>query len=121
MPQLLRKYSILFLVAVLGFQQAQGQAAKFNYHIGLNTGISSEEIVPFWLAANRYGAIPTSDHLLLNAALFSNFKKPENDFGIAYKISATGFIANENSTTGYIADENTVLINELFLRLHYKN
>ncbi|SNR30027.1 Capsule assembly protein Wzi [Lutibacter agarilyticus] len=114
---------IIFGLFLLFFTfNSKGQEIEhFNYNISLNSGISSYETLPFWLVSNRYGSVPNSNFGALNASIFSNLKKPTKNFGIAYKASATGFIANENTTTGYIADKNSVFINELYVRLQYKN
>jgi len=101
----------LLLSLLLSVFLATAQTDHFNYSASLNSGISSAETLPFWLVSNRYGAVPDSDFGLLNAAIYSDFKKADKDFGIAYKISATG----------YLAQENELLINEMYLRLQYKN
>jgi hypothetical protein len=108
MKQLGLKFLLIFFL--LNCLSIKAQQNNFNYVVSLNGGLSSSETLPFWLVSNRYGAVPNSDFGLLNAALYSNFKKPTKDFGIAYKISATG----------YIADESNLLINEMYLRLQYK-
>ena len=110
MKQFFIKISLVLYV-LFGISSVNAQDEKFNYLITLNAGISSDEALPFWLVSNRYGSVPDSDFGLLNASLYSNFKKPSKDFGIAYKVSATG----------YLAEENALLINEMYLRLQYKN
>jgi len=124
--QLFMKYSPIkfILISILFFAghfQILAQENNTQYNVTLGAGLSSDETLPFWLVSNKYGAVPNTDYLLLNASIYSNLKKADKDFGIAYKINATGFIGNENATTGYIADENAVIINEMYLRLQYKN
>ena len=82
-----------------------------NYAIELNSNISSKETLPFFLTSNKFGTIPNSDNILLNTAIFSNFKNDNNTFDFAYKASITGFIA----------DENDILINELYASIAFKN
>lgn len=115
------KFIFISILFFTGHFQVSAQENNTHYNVTLGAGLSSNETLPFWLASNRFGAVPNTDHLLLNASIYSNLKKADKDFGIAYKINATGFIGNENATTGYIADENAVLINEMYLRLQYKN
>jgi len=111
----------LVLYLIFGLSSAYAQDENFNYLVTLGSGLSSETTLPFWLESNRFGSVPNTDYLLLNASIYADLKKENKDFGIAYKLNATGFIGNENATTGYVADGNSVLINELYLRLQYKN
>ncbi|MFD1294221.1 hypothetical protein ACFQ5N_10270 [Lutibacter holmesii] len=78
--------------------------------VELNTGASTAKTLPFWLTANKYGAIPTSDYGSLNAYIGKGFKQNENDWDIAYK----------GSFTGYLATENSVFVNELYASVRYK-
>lgn len=82
-----------------------------NYIVELNSSISSKETLPFFLTANKFGTIPNSNNLLLNTAVFSDFKNKNNTFDIAYKASITG----------YTADKNEILINELYVSIASKN
>lgn len=112
---------LISFIFYAGYFQVWAQKSTVHYDVTLGAALSANETLPFWLASNRYGSVPNTNHLLLNAAIYSNLKKPENNFGISYKFSATGFIANENIATGYVADKNALLINEGYLRLQYKN
>ena len=71
--------SILFFV---GHFQVFSQENDIHYDVTLGAGLSSNETLPFWLVSNRYGAVPNTDHLLLNASIYSNLKKADKDFGI---------------------------------------
>ena len=87
------------------------EAHSQNYSVELNSNISSKETLPFFLTANKFGAIPNNNNLLLNTAIFSDFKNNDNTFNIAYKASISGIIANEND----------VIINELYTSIATKN
>ncbi len=41
-----------------------------NYVVELNSNISSKENLPFLLTANKFGAIPNSNNVLLNTTIF---------------------------------------------------
>jgi hypothetical protein len=105
------KFACFLGLIFFNISPAFSQTSDINYSVSLGAGVSSEETLPFWLVSNRYGNIPNSDYGLLNMAVFSNLKKENKDFGIAYKLSATGALAQENS----------LIINEMYLRLQYKN
>lgn len=121
MNNLATKLSLVLLLFCFGLSPIYSQENNIHYDVTLGAGLSSDETLPFWLVSNRYGSVPNTDHGLLNAAIYADLKKADKDFGIAFKINATGFIANENATTAYVADENAILINEMYLRLQYKN
>ncbi len=97
--------SFILFFSVLFKIQAQ------NYLVELNSNLSSKETLPFLLTANKFGVIPNNNNLLLNTAIFSDFKKPNNRLDVAYKASITG----------YIADKNEILINELYVSIASKN
>jgi len=91
------KFIFISILFFAGHFQVFSQENDIHYDVTLGAGLSSNETLPFWLVSNRYGAVPNTDHLLLNASIYSNLKKADKDFGIAYKINATGFIGNENA------------------------
>ena len=101
----------LFLLCFLIVFSLKSQSKDVNYTIHSSTGLSSDTILPFWLSANQYGAVPNSDYGLLNTAIFKDYDTPNTLFDISYKASATGFIAQENKT----------LLNELYLGVRFKN
>ena len=109
----------LFLILFTLNSKAQ-KTKNIHYTVSVNSAISSDETLPFWLVSNKNGTVPNSNFGSVNTSIFSNFKKSDKDFGIAYKLNATGFIGNENNFTGYIADGNQLLINEIYVRLQYK-
>lgn len=82
-----------------------------NYTVELNSNISSKETLPFLLTANKFGTIPNSDNILLNTAIYSDFKNNNNTLDIAYKASITGYTANKND----------IFINELYASIATKN
>ncbi|HEY9169457.1 MAG TPA: capsule assembly Wzi family protein [Lutibacter sp.] len=94
----------------LSFAQVFSQNNPLNYSVELNSGISSEDTLPFWMTANNNGAVPNSHHSSVYAALFSDFKATESDFSFSYKASFTG----------YLASKNDFFINELYVSLKHK-
>jgi len=82
-----------------------------NYTVELNSNISSKETLPFFLTANKFGAIPNNNNILLNTTIFSDFKNNNSKIDVAYK----------TSISGYIADKNKLLINELYVSIAFKN
>ena len=88
-----------------------GQEREYGYEGFLNTGLSSDVTLPFWLESNRYGTIPDSNHLLLNTAIFSDYTDPDKFFDFSFKASATG----------YIATESKLLLNELYVGIRLQD
>ena len=107
----MKNVGLLFLIYLIPLCSLQSQTKDVNYSIHSSTGLSSDTTLPFWLVANRYGAVPNSDYGLLNTAIFKDYDTPETLFDLSYKASATGFIAQENK----------LLLNELYLGLRFKN
>lgn len=107
----IRTYSLLLFFMIFEIFTLFAQKKELSYEVGLNGGLSSEENLPFWMTANKFGAIPNSDYLLLSAALFSEFQQPEKNFDFSYK----------GSFSGYLADENHAIVNELYMSLRFKN
>ena len=101
----------LFLLCFVIVFSLKSQSKDVNYTIHSSTGLSSDTILPFWLSANQYGAVPNSDYGLLNTTIFKAYDTPNTLFDISYKVSATGFIAQENK----------LLLNELYLGVRFKN
>ena len=100
-------FIVLFFVLIL---PTFGQEKELNYEVNLSSGLSSATTLPFWLASNRFGTVPDSDHVLLNTSVFSDFNKPDQFFDFSYKASGTG----------YIAKTNEALINELYFAVRLK-
>ncbi|WP_111709665.1 capsule assembly Wzi family protein [Lutibacter citreus] len=95
----------IFILFVISQMQSQ------NYLVELSSNVSAKETLPFFLRANKFGAVPNNNNVLLNTAIFSDFKDSNDLFKFSYKASVTG----------YIADKNDILINELYGSLLFKN
>jgi hypothetical protein len=110
----LKKIPIKFLLAVilycLGFIQGFSQNNPLNYSVGLNSAISSEKTLPFWMTANTFGTVPNSGYGSVYASMFSDFKESESNFSFSYKASFTA----------YLASKNDFFINELYASLKFK-
>ena len=107
----MKKYILLFLLCFISVCSLKSQSKDLQYAIKTSAGLSSDTTLPFWLVANQYGSVPDSDYGLLNTSVFKTFDTPETLFDISYKVSATGFIAQENK----------LLVNELYLGVRFKN
>ena len=107
----MKKCILLFLLCFISVFSLKSQPKDLQYAIKTSAGLSSDTTLPFWLVANQYGAVPDSDYGLLNTSIFKNYDTPETLFDISYKVSATGFMAQENK----------VLVNELHLGVRFKN
>ena len=107
----MKNIGFLFLLFLIPFCSLKSQTKDISYTISTSAGLSSDTKLPFWLVANQYGSVPDSDYGLLNTSVFKTFDTPETLFDISYKVSATGFIAQENK----------VLVNELYFGVRFKN
>ena len=107
----MKKCILLFLLCFISVFSLKSQPKDLQYAIKTSAGLSSDTTLPFWLVANQYGAVPDSDYGLLNTSIFKNYDTPETLFDISYKVSATGFMSQENK----------VLVNELHLGVRFKN
>ena len=107
----MKKCILLFLLCFISVCSLKSQPKDLQYAIKTSAGLSSDTTLPFWLVANQYGSVPDSDYGLLNTSIFKTFDTPETLFDISYKVSATGFMAQENK----------LLVNELYLGLRFKN
>lgn len=104
------KFLVAWILYCLSFTQAFSQNNSLNYSVRLNSAISSESSLPFWMTANKFGAVPNSHHSYVYAALFSDFKATESNFSFSYKASFTG----------YLASKKDFFINELYGSLKFK-
>ncbi|SDW46341.1 Capsule assembly protein Wzi [Lutibacter oricola] len=106
------KLSYLFSIVIsLIVIDSIAQNNSFFYEVELNSGVSSEKTLPFWMTANKFGKIPNSNYALTTATFgksFSNNNSNKIDF------------AFKGSITGSIAEENDAIINELYASLKYK-
>ena len=107
----MKNTGLLFLLFFISIYSLQSQTKDVNYTIHSSMGLSSDTTLPFWLAANQYGAVPDIDYGLLNTAIFKDYDTPNTLFDLSYKASATGFIAQESK----------LLLNELYLGVRFKN
>jgi len=107
----MKKCILLFLLCFISVCSLKSQSKDLQYAIKTSAGFSSDTTLPFWLVANQYGSVPDSDYGLLNTSIFKDYDTPETLFDISYKVSATGFMAQENK----------LLVNELYLGLRFKN
>ena len=97
---------ICFFTALNSYSQDLG----LNAGVELNTGVSTESVLPFWATANQYGTIPNSSYTSLNTYIGHEFRNPQQNWDFAYK----------GSFTGYLAEENLVFINELYGSIRFK-
>ena len=107
----MKKCIFLFLLCFISVCSLKSQSKDLQYAIKTSAGLSSDTTLPFWLVANQFGSVPDSDYGLLNTSIFKDYDTPETLFDISYKVSATGFIAQENK----------LLVNELYLGVRFKN
>lgn len=107
---MLLKFLLALTLFCIGFCQGFAQNNPFNYSLVLNSAVSSESTLPFWLTANKFGAVPNSRHSSVYAEVFSDFKDSESKFSFSYK----------TSFTGYLASKNNFFINELYGSLKFK-
>ena len=110
MKKTLIKFLFTAILYCFSFIQGFSQNNPLNYSIGLNSAISSEKTLPFWMTANTFGTVPNSDYGSVYASMFSNFKEPESSFAFSYKASFTS----------YLSSKNDIFINELYASLRFK-
>jgi hypothetical protein len=103
-------FLLLTLVFYLGFSQGFSQNTPLKYAFEINSGVAYKNTLPFWMTANKFGAVPNSNYGLVYATVFSDFKASESDFKFAYK---AGF-------TGTVASENDLFINELYGSVQFR-
>lgn len=99
---------LLFFLSLTVFAQ---ENKSTEYKIELNSGVSSEENLPFWMIANKFGEIPSENYGLIKASIFSDFKNPKNKFDFSYKAALSGTVSNESN----------VFINELYAAIRYNS
>ena len=88
------------------------QQNSLEYRVELNSGVTSENTLPFWMTTNKFGNIPNENYGLLSGALFKDFSNHQQDFDIAFTSS---FSSSFSKTT------SKVIIEELNLNFRYKN
>ncbi len=87
------------------------QISNRQYEVELSSFISNENQLPFWLTANKFGSIPTSNNGIIKTSIFSDFKNSNSNFSFSYKAAISG----------YVATESDVLVNELYGSIKYKS
>jgi len=107
---MLLKFLLAVILYCIGFLQAFAQNIPLSYSVSINSSVSSESTLPFWMTANKFGAVPNSRHSSVYAKVFSDFKDSESKFSFSYK----------TSFTGYLASKNNFFINELYGSLKFK-
>lgn len=103
-------FKVTFFIFFTGIFIGNSQQTTPGYLLEAMSVISSEEALPFWLHSNRQGAVPNSNALIINTALYADFGNKNNDFDVSYKVSLTG----------YTATTNKLFINELYVGLRHK-
>ncbi|MFZ2283056.1 MAG: capsule assembly Wzi family protein [Lutibacter sp.] len=105
------KFLLPAILYGLNFTQGFTQNNLQNYSVSVHSAVSSEPTLPFWMAANKFGAVPNSHHSSVYAVLFSGFKYPESNFSFSCKASFTG----------YLASKKDFFINELYGSVNFKS
>lgn len=104
------KFLWLLTLFSLGFSPCFSQNNAITYSLELKSALAYKNTLPFWMTANKFGAVPNSNHNSVYAALFSDFKNSERGLSFSYKASFTG----------YLASKNDLFINELYGSLKFK-
>jgi len=99
-------------ISCLTFFLGYSQEKELKYAVELNSAIATKNTLPFWLTANKFGAIPNSANTLVTTSIYSEGNKLSNKVTFSYKAAFTGYSAKETST---------IFINELYGSLNYKN
>lgn len=94
----------------LGIPQVHAQEKPINYSLALNSALADRNTLPFWMTANKFGAIQNRNQTAVNAALFSDFKNYWRDFSFSYKANFTG----------YLSSKNDFYVNELYGSIKFK-
>ena len=104
-----KKLCIACFCTVLLFTVGKAQTNSNFYQVTFNSAMATNNDIPFWLVANKYGAVPKVNYGGINTRLFSdfNFKTPVS---FSYKASITGILAKKNE----------VFVNELYAGFAYK-
>jgi hypothetical protein len=105
------KFLLPAILYGLNFTQGFTQNNLQNYSVSVHSAVSSERTLPFWMTANKFGAVPNSHHSSVYAVLFSDFKYPESNFSFSCKASFTG----------YLASKKDFFINELYGSVNFKS
>jgi len=108
------KHFYLFLLFILSLFYATtfiySQNEPVNYQFTLNSGIASNNTLPFWITANTFGVVPTTDFAAVNTAFFGKTTPKNHAFNFEYKASFTGYLASSKKS----------IINELYGAVKFK-
>jgi hypothetical protein len=64
---------LMFLILCTAASLLYSQNKEIIYDINTSAGFSSDITLPFWMVSNQYATVPTSDYVLLNTTVFSEF------------------------------------------------
>lgn len=106
-----KKIQILlsFFIINIALLKGYSQGGSTEYSIALESNISTNSTLPFWMRVNKFGTVPNSDNVILNTSIFSDFKTSDKDFNISYKASFSTFKASTND----------IIIDELYVSLRH--
>lgn len=102
-------FMFAYLLVGLSHTTALGQRT-FEAKSAVSTTLSTNGTLPMWAYADKYGVVPMSNNVLLEASVFSDFNK-KHKIQFAYGFSAAGFIAR---------GDNNLLIDELYASAKWK-
>ena len=89
-----------FLLTSSGVLHSQNK--PLHYIVESTASLSSEDILPFWMSANKLGRLPESNSGQLNIGIYSEFTDNYEYLDVAYGGSLNGFIAE---TSEFFIDE----------------
>ena len=101
-------FYLLFIIIISS--KGISQNSSLAYTVELSSYLSTNSTLPFWLTANTHDAVPTTNGTTAFISLFSDFKKPTNNFDFSYKASFTSLEASKNN----------ILLNEFYTSARYK-
>jgi hypothetical protein len=99
-------YISLSAISLFILCNGYAQHKELSYSVDLQSNVSTENTLPFWMVANKFGAVPNNNNGILSFGLFKDFdEKSYYNHGISYGIQ----------TSASIADKNDIIINQLYL------
>lgn len=97
---------LLVLITFSGFTQE-----KYQYSVELTSNFSSTTTLPFWMVANKHGAVPNYNNGMLVIEFLKDFdENNQQNWQLGYGAQITGFVANEND----------MMVNQLYTSIRYK-
>jgi hypothetical protein len=108
-----KKITLLFIlfICILNYYKPYAQTRSLDYTVELNSAISSNDALPFWMTANKFGSVTNKNYSTVYTSIFSDFNPSKSDFSFSYKASFTGLKEAKNN----------ILVNELYTSARYKN